>query len=231
MGGVLAATPPGLGMAGPAQTIKIAASDGLQLVALYYPSPLSGRQAPAALLLHQYGGNKEQWTALAQALNATGYAVLAVDQRGFGATGGKEDWKAAEADIATMLAWLRKDPSIAGDQIALIGASIGSNLALRGCATDAKCHAVVALSPGLNYFGVTTADTLTAMKGKGVLLIAGQLDSLSADSVKKLAFSEPGNVMLRLYDSSAHGKDLFQYDDVIPTILQWLKTYNRLPTA
>lgn len=220
------ATPPGLGTPGPAQAVKIRAANGLQIAALYYPSMWSGRQSPAALLLHQINGSKAQWKPLIPELLTEGYSVLAVDMRGFGETGGQINWKLAEGDIVTMLSWLRGIPSIDGAKIAIIGASMGSNLAIRGCAADAQCRVAIALSPGVEYFGVTTDGAIQKMRDKAVLLVAGQNDKESASGVKTLGTLATGNVMIRLYNSGKHGIELFQYDDLIPTMLQWLRTYN-----
>jgi pimeloyl-ACP methyl ester carboxylesterase len=228
-GHTLAATQEaGLGTPGPAQIVKIKASDGLEIVGAFYPSALSGRQSPAALLLHQYGGSKEEWKPLIPALQGEGYSILAVDQRGFGETGRGVAWTQAEADVSTLLAWLRTQPPINGDQVAIIGASVGSNLALRGCVNDDRCKVAVALSPGLNYFGVKTTDAVQKMGKRAFLLVAAQSDGEAAHGVKQLGTVAPGNLMIRLYeDSSRHGVDLFLYDDLIPAIVQWLRTYNR----
>jgi pimeloyl-ACP methyl ester carboxylesterase len=225
-GPVAAATSPATEAGTTVQPVKIKASDGLLIAALYYPSILSGRQSPAALLLHQVNGSKAQWAPLIPELVAEGYSVLAVDLRGFGETRGEINWKRAETDVATTLAWLRGIPAINGDEIAIIGASIGSNLALRGCANDARCRVAVALSPGVEYFGITTDDAIQKMRKKAVLLVAGQIDTASATGVKKLGALASGDVMVRLYNSGKHGIELFEYDDLIPTILRWLRTYN-----
>jgi pimeloyl-ACP methyl ester carboxylesterase len=154
------ATEPGTGTPGPAQPVRIKAEDGLPISGLFYPSTLRGQASPAALLLHQINGTKAQWQPLIPALLAEGYSVLAVDLRGFGETGGQINWKRAEADVATLLVWLRDQSGVDGDEIAIIGASIGANLALRGCASDTGCRVAVALSPGLDYFGLTTGDAI-----------------------------------------------------------------------
>jgi pimeloyl-ACP methyl ester carboxylesterase len=216
---------PGLGTPGPAQALKIRATDGLQLAATFYPSMLSGRQSPAVLLLHQINGSQAQWKPLIPELLSEGYSVLAVDMRGFGATRGQINWKLAEGDVATMLAWLRGIQSIDGKQIAIVGASMGANLAIRGCANDPQCTVAIALSPGVEYFGITTDDAIQKMRDRSVLLVAGQIDRESANGVKKLATLATGNIMARLYNSGRHGIELFAYDDLIPTMLRWLRTY------
>lgn len=220
------ATQPGLGTPQPPQTVKIAASDGLQIVGLFYPSILSGSQAPAALLLHQYGSNKHELQDFIPSLINEGYSVLAVDMRGFGDTGGKEDWKLAETDVATFLTWLRDQPSIDGKRIAIIGASIGADLALRGCAKDKQCHVAVALSP--EDLGATTEETVKKVDtNKSVLLAAGLFDTESSKAVSKLSAMAWGNVSVRLYNGSAHGVNLlYAIEDLWSTIIQWLRTYN-----
>jgi hypothetical protein len=57
------------------------------------------------------------------------------------------------------------------------------------------------------------------------MLVAAQIDHESAEGVKKLAGLAPGNTMVRLYSGGRHGVDLFNEDDLIPTIIQWLRTY------
>ncbi len=224
---ILNTTRHSVAQASTSQEVKIKASDGLQIVGSYYPSTLSGGHSPAALLLHQNGGSKEEWEPFIPALLAEGYTVLAVDQRGFGQTGGKVDWRLAEKDITAMLAWLRNIAAIKGDEVAIIGASIGSNLTLRACVTDAKCHVAVALSPGLNYFNVTTEDAARKLGDKAALLVAAQNDTESSNAVKKLAGVLPGNGAVRLYKGEEHGVELFKHEDLAPMIIQWLKTYNR----
>src|SRR5262249_36546038 len=112
----------------PAQDVAIKMADGLVIRGTFYPA--SGSEpAPAVLLLHQYNGNRRQWDAFTNALIAKGYNVLAVDQRGFGETGGKLDWIRAEQDGGTLMTWLREEPTVDLDKVAVVGASIGSNLA------------------------------------------------------------------------------------------------------
>ncbi len=60
-----------------------------------------------------------------------------------------------------------------------------------------------------------------------VLLIGGQSDEPNHD-LEKIAENLSGNVMIRLYKSSAHGVELLdRFPDALPTIIQWLNIYNR----
>lgn len=220
----------GLGTPAAPQDVKITLTDGTEIVALYYPSMLSGRKAPAALLLHQNAGKKEEWALLIPSLQEAGYAVLAVDQRGFGKTGGKTAYGLLEQDATEMIAWLASQPGIESGEIAIIGASVGANAALRACAALDSCKVVVALSPGLNFMGLQVEEVVTNMKGKSLLLISGQVDTESAKAVRTLGAVESlhNNVMTVLYARSGlHGAALLKnFKDLNTTIVHWLKTYN-----
>ncbi|MBX3086760.1 MAG: alpha/beta fold hydrolase [Anaerolineae bacterium] len=226
-------TPPpmttGLGTPPPAKTVVITLSDGTEIKGNFYPSFFSGRQAPAALLLHQNGGRREEWVKFIPSLQAAGYAVLAVDQRGFGKTGGRTDYKKMPDDAVEMVNWLAQQPSIQKDEIALIGASVGSNAAIIACGKIEACKVAVALSPSVNYFNLKPADAMKEMKGKALFLVAAQQDRESSTSLHTLALaaSPENNVSMRLYASSvAHGVVLFQYEDLAPAIIAWLNMYN-----
>jgi predicted acyl esterase len=219
----------GLGTPPAVEEVKISLSDGTEIVANYYASMFSGRQAPAVLLLHQNGGNKEEWRALIPSLQAAGYAVLAVDQRGFGKTGGTRLYGKLDADALELVAWLEKQPSIKPGEVALIGASVGANAAILACAKLDTCKVVIGLSPGLSYFGLNVAPEIKKVAGKSMLFVAGQRDQQSAGgfATMLLAASAKNNVLMRLYaDTSAHGVSLFQFEDLAPSIVSWLNMYN-----
>src|SRR3972149_3468118 len=98
--------------------------------------------------MHLLGRNRAAYAPRIPALYTHGYNVLNVDVRGHGESAGTRDWEAAAGDVQVWLDWLREQPAVNPDAVALIGASIGSNLALIGCAHDARCVTAVALSPG-----------------------------------------------------------------------------------
>src|SRR5262249_42163007 len=170
----------------PGENVEIQMADGLKIKGSFYPN-LGETKAPAALLLHQLGDNRNEWAVFANPLADKGYAILAVDMRGFGKTGGKQDWTMAESDAAALMAWLRKQPGVDPAHVVIMGASIGGNLALRECARDPACHAVMALSPALSYVGVDTKFAVEKMENKSVFLAASQLDEASAFAVKALS--------------------------------------------
>ncbi len=213
---------------GPSHLVSIPMADGLKIKGDFYPA-VDNDFAPALLLLHQHFGSGVDWKDFAIPLAQKGYTVLAIDMRGQGITGGKVDWHLAESDAVALMAWLREQPGIDPDRVAVAGASIGANLALQACAEDDACHVVIALSPGLDYFGIGTKDTVDEMQNKSILLVASQNDPQSAESTKYLTSltSRSVNSMTRIYASSnRHGTALFSFPDLAPLMMDWLDLYN-----
>lgn len=205
------------------QRVEVPAADGLALIGDFYGTD---SPAPAVLLMHMYGRNRGDWEPLISPLLEAGYAVLTVDLRGFGETGSNEDWEAATGDVQTWLNWLREQPNVRPEAVSIIGASIGSNLALIGCANDEQCVTAVALSPGLNYQGLEPESFVTdGLRERSALLIAAQGDRESSMAVKTMVGSARGEVGLQLYTGSPHGTAMFTprlQDRVLKLIVDWL---------
>lgn len=206
-----------------AQQIDISASDDLNLVGdLYLPEAMT-EPAPAVILMHMLGGNRSEYDPLIPYLVEAGYAVLNVDLRGHGATGGSQDWDLAIEDTQRWFDWLRQQEGIDAQRTAIIGASIGSNVALIACANDEACVTAIALSPGEDYRGVMPADAVA--NGLNALLIASHNDRQSADSVRAFFASATGFVDARLYTGRQHGTQLFATDleSVANVSIGWLE--------
>jgi pimeloyl-ACP methyl ester carboxylesterase len=207
---------------GEAAVEVIASRDGLRMQATLYPA--DAQPAPAVLLLHMLNGRKEDWLPLVTPLQQAGYTVLAVDLRGHGVTGSVANWTTARQDVLDMIEYLRLRPEVDAGRIAVIGASIGANLAISGCAMNTFCSAVVALSPGLDYQGVVAEGAVAQLGDRPLLLAAAQGDGYAAQSVQALDGLASGPHELMLLTGSAHGTNLFDAQpDFARTILVWLQ--------
>ncbi len=208
-------------------TVEITAADGAVLVGDYYAPTIDVEGDPIpVLLMHQHRSNRRSWSQLVPQLQAQGYAVYSVDLRGHGDTGGSEDWVAAQSDTQMWIDWILSQPDTADDAIYLIGASIGSNLALVGCGAHPACLTAVALSPGLDYFGVQTEPSLHELRSRSALLFAAQRDRESADSVRALTAAAEGEIGVQFYMGAAHGTTLFTAErdgHVQALIIEWLR--------
>jgi len=189
----------------PSTIVTVTASDGQELVGDFIPASGEGDH-PAVLLMHMYQSVRQAWKEFVPELTKAGYSVLNVDLRGHGATGGKTSWPLAVTDVQTWLDWLRAQPNIRAKGISIIGASVGSNLALIGCANDKACVTAIALSPGSDYFGLRPKDFIAdGLKDRSALLVASQKDSASATGVKQFAVTATGEIGIQLYSGSLHG--------------------------
>ena len=204
------------------ETITRAAADETALVADYYPA---GQDAPALILLHMLNSRRGAWDPLIPDLQAAGYAILNVDMRGHGDSGGRQDWDAIIADMAGWVEWLARNQRAGEAGLAFIGGSIGANVALISCAESDLCRGAVALSPGLDYRGVKPEAALVdGLAERMALLVASQADASSATAIRQMFLNAKGDVSARIYPGRAHGTRLFEsrYDSVSRLILAWL---------
>lgn len=198
-------------------------ADGLQIAGdLYLPS---GQNLPAVMLLHMLGSSRADWVNFAETLADNCYAALAVDMRGHGETGGEADWTKALEDLQRGLQYLEGRPEINGTKTAIVGASIGANMALRTAAVQPEVQTVVLLSPGLDYQGVTTEDALAQYGNRPILIVASEEDSYAADSSQTLASQAQGLTKVQIYQSAGHGTAMLNNEpDLSGLIVDWLNS-------
>jgi dipeptidyl aminopeptidase/acylaminoacyl peptidase len=208
------------------QRVEVTAEDGLVLVGDFYSA--SDAEAPTVLLLHMLEGSRKAWNPLIPRLIEAGYNVLAVDLRGHGETGGKRDWQAAQTDTQVWLGWLREQPNVADDQVSIIGASIGTILAINGCAADEQCMTAIALSP-VNFTGLETDEAVSkGLSKRSLLLVSGQRDGNSPNVARHMLDIMKGDVAVRLYAVPTHGTDLLgarnptTNESVMKLVITWL---------
>lgn len=207
-------------------TITLQAANGISLVADFYAASAEFSDAPVIMLLHMLNSSRSAYDPLIPYLQAAGYALLNIDMRGHGESGGTRDWDAAIDDVVTgWSGWLEAVAHIGEDGLAIIGGSIGANVALISCAEIVTCHGAIALSPGLDYRGVKPETALVdGLADRSALLVAAQNDRSSAEAIRRMFLNAKGDVSARMYRGRAHGTRLFdsEYESVSRLILHWL---------
>ncbi|MDP2008134.1 MAG: alpha/beta fold hydrolase [Rubrivivax sp.] len=147
-----AAWPDTTGLAhGTVRQAHIAGPRGRQLFAWLVSAADAGGgapPAPAVLVMHGWGSNAAEMWPVVQPLHAAGFAVLLIDARCHGLSDGEAytSMPRFAEDIAAALGWLRTQPGIAGDRIALLGHSVGAAAALLHAARHGDVRAVLSLS-------------------------------------------------------------------------------------
>lgn len=217
-------------------TVRLSTRDGITLVGSYYP-PARG-PAPAILLLHMLARDRTDWNPLAAKLQAAGWAVLSLDLRGHGESrlqGGKTlhwrdfsdaDFNKMVLDVEAAQEHLKGLKEVDLNRIAIVGASIGCNIALNFASDHPQVRALVLLSPGLEYRGVLSEPAMRryGASGRPALIVASADDPYSADSSKRLKSLAEARTTLILYPRAGHGtRMLTQERDMEGRILSWLK--------
>ncbi len=208
------------------ETITLERSDNISLVADFYPAPSDAAEPPVIMLLHMLNSSRSAYDPLIPDLHAAGYALLNIDMRGHGESGGTRDWDAAIDDVVTgWSGWLEAQDHSGEHGLAIIGGSIGANVALISCAEIETCRGAIALSPGLDYRGVKPETALVdGLADRSALLVAAHNDNSSAEAIRRMFLNAKGDVSARMYRGRAHGTRLFdsEYESVSRLILHWL---------
>jgi pimeloyl-ACP methyl ester carboxylesterase len=214
----------------PGEDLTLSTPDGLRISATYYA--VEAPNPPGVVLIHALGRDRTAWAPAVEPLVRAGIAAIAIDLRGHGdSTAGGEvrygtfdtaDWLAARQDIGAAVNALA-ERGVREDDIGLVGASIGANLALRYAADHPGIPAVALLSPGLDYKGITTEEAMREYGRRPVLLMTGEDDAYPASSTLRLEELAEGQVERREFPSSAHGADLLaMHPSATRLLVDWL---------
>ncbi len=184
-----------------------------------------------AILMHMMPATKESWQTFAEELQKIGISSLAFDQRGHGASEGGSlgyreftdaEHQAKKLDLVAAIDELKRHGTHE-EKIALIGASIGANLAIDYLGHHSSFKVGVALSPGLDYHGVTTkaaVEDLTA--DQSLMIVVSKEDEYSFLSSHDLKAIQP---KIELIEKSGlgHGTAMFVADSqLLKNVISWL---------
>ena len=206
------------------ENITIAGAEDLPLQTTLYTPGGSG-PFPGVVLLHMLGSDRQVWddNGIADSLVENGYAVLAVDMRGHGETGNSIDWQLAPEDLRRAWEHFTSLDTVDPQRTAVIGASIGANLALLTGADQPAIRTVILLSPGLDYRGVATEGPLEKYGARPILIVASEEDMYAANSSRTLADLAQGDSRLEMFNGAGHGTRMFNAQpELSELILTWL---------
>ncbi|MBW3012766.1 alpha/beta fold hydrolase [Candidatus Woesearchaeota archaeon] len=206
--------------------IMLKTEDGIDIAATYY-KPLV-EEPKAAILLHMLNKDRFTWEPFAQKLQEKGYAVLSIDLRGHGESINQGKWqefndmdfKSMVNDAKVAKQYLKQ--TLGTKKYAIIGASIGANIALNYAAADSDIDAVVLLSPGETYRGVNVIGAINLYGERPVLLVASKEDDYAYKSSNKLN-SLAQKPTFRKFEDAGHGTDMLaKIPGLDSLILTWL---------
>lgn len=128
--------------------VRVPTERGRSLHAWWLPAPATPGLAPAAVLMHGWGGNGATLWPIAQALHAAGFAVLLPDARSHGLSDGDtfSSLPRFARDLAAGLDWVAQQPGIAPQRLCALGHSVGGAAALLCASQRPGLAAVVSVS-------------------------------------------------------------------------------------
>jgi pimeloyl-ACP methyl ester carboxylesterase len=207
-----------------AEDVTLVAADQVRVHASYEAADKATR---GVVLVHAENRGSSDWKFLVPKLAKAHFQVVALDLRGQGAnaTAGAPpptdaDFLASEADVTAAIAFLRGKGA---SEIAVVGAGIGANLALKAASKAADVKNAVLLSPGLSLHGVTVADALTAWGKRPLLLVVSQEDAYAAKTALLLDGQAAGPKHLQIYTGAGSGVTMLNREPSLEGLLvSWL---------
>jgi alpha-beta hydrolase superfamily lysophospholipase len=215
-------------LAGPATAaargVSFRTDDGVTLAGLWY-EPVS--RAPAVILIHMLHRSRNDWEPLASRLSGEGYGVLAFDLRGHGESGGAipadGQYTVFLQDVAAARHFVSARTDVVPSRLALIGASIGGNLALLDAAARPGVTAIALLSPSIDYRGLRLDAAIRKFPGL-LLLVAGDDDPYAMRSSHEIVKAGGGRRETLVLPHAGHGTTMLSRNpDLIRVLVDWVK--------
>lgn len=208
-----------------AETIALRASDGTILSSVWHAP---ARPAPALLLVHMLTRSHAEWDLTAQALNVSGFGVLALDLRGHGASEGSSSALGSmQQDVQAGLDWLKARPDVLTNRLGITGASLGASLAVLAAAADPSVRSIALLSPAAEYRGLRCEAAMRrfAERSGAAMLVASTGDPYALRTANHFQAMGAGSRDLRVIDgTNAHGTTLLNVrPDLVTSLVDWFR--------
>jgi pimeloyl-ACP methyl ester carboxylesterase len=209
--------------------VNLITSDETQIAGTYMPGSLPF----GAVMLHMMPADKSSYDDLAQRLSQVGFHTLAIDLRGHGESAGGEYQNFSDEqhqksifDVMAAMDYLkRQNPDM---KIGLVGASIGSSLALQYAAANPTAFLVL-LSPGLNYRGIETGRLAVAVPESLPIYFVSALDdpreegdAAQTETLYNACASQKKQI--QILRQGGHGTDIINSNpELAGQLVQWMK--------
>ena len=217
--------------------VTILGNDGFPLDATFYATR---EKAPAVLLLHPCGGQRDAYERFAMHLTMTGFNVLAFDFRDHGGSRPTEafpvaDFNETPADIEAVFRYLTQQGSVDATRIGVVGASCSVAFAVDLARQHDAVKAIVGLSghtkvdgkafiraaEGLAILGVGSVDDLMAVREEE----GGPWRRLDAATSMGEVVAQSRHPLSKMmtYERAGHATAMFEQQKALElTVAAWL---------
>ncbi len=214
------------------EKLELHSSSGYKVAGIHYV--LANEPGPAVLLIHDVGGDRNQWEGFLDILEKAGInSVLAIDLRGHGdsdlraKSGGaagssekvswtdfaEEDFQEAAGDLGVAWSYLKASRATDTTKMAVMGSLMGANYSAVFAAENPDVKSMVLLSPGVVYRGLDCLKAVEAYGARPVLFAAAKEDRYSAGSCGKLKENSRGTpAHLEILEGSDRGVSLISHN-------------------
>ena len=203
---------------------------------LYLPWDTGQARFPLVILMHMMNRDRRTYRDLVPLLLGRRWAVLNVDLRGHGKSnvvhGAKRkpeqlqesDFQQMPADLGLLVTTAsRRSARLDTLRVGVVGASIGSSVAVFYGAEHPHTEGIVLLSPGLNYRNMELRPKFMQYSRRPVLILVGKQDQGSFESCMLLDNVAQGDKKLVVYPGAEHGTDIFRAVNGADTLVaNWL---------
>ena len=219
------------------RTVELQTPDQVKIMGDWHrPSAKTDQKFPAVLLLHGFGEERSVWGSfITEHLLKNNFAVLNIDLRGHGASvfKGQEklfadrswltDSKQFPLDLETAIKWLESQNEVDQNRIAVVGGSLGANLAFLASGKYEVIRSAVVLS-GNPKNAQALAKGCENFQPHSILYIATQGDDQTAYSAREFERLTGFPVRVQIYENSnAHGTKILQEIPKAATLVaEWL---------
>lgn len=211
------------------EQVTFQSADGVKLVGHLFAA--SGKEKRGGILfVHEPFRSQRDWAYLAEKLSRRGFTSLIFDLRGHGDSlmqgdeeldrelFGREEYEAMTADVEAAMAVLQK--RVGGEaEIHVIGADLGSSLALLHANKTPTVRTVAMISPGLGYDEVNIVGQAAELE-RPLLLVYSVEDSYSRKSAEVLAKEARGPTHTEVYYGVGHGTKMLSREPALESFLQ-----------
>ena len=189
------------------QTLDV---DGVPME-LFLPARPAEAQLPAVLVVHGFSGNRQLMYGFGYTLARNGYVAALIDFAGHGASldrlpdsfAGDVQYQKLAANIAAAQSYLRSQPFVDPDRVAILGHSMGASAVARYGSTHADVPVTVALS--LGNFGRQLPNDPTRPRNFLILVGAGEFAGFIQGSTAGLKAAYPDGIAEQTYGDFAAG--------------------------
>lgn len=171
-------------------------SEGVRCAGTLY-RPNVDRPVPAIVLSHGFASVRTMHLPdFAAAFTAAGFAVLTVDYRYLGDSGGEPRQQvlphAQRDDLRNALTFLGEQPGVDADRLGLWGTSFAGGHALHIAAFDRRVRAVVSQVPGVGTWHYLTAELPAADRDTLLrTVLAARLEHAATGTEPKIPITAP----------------------------------------